>query len=75
MRHTDLGKVAAGVLHGDDRTHIVDAVDDRPECQLLQLLLRCFMTRMLLCRAACIQTSGQSILLTYTAVAAVQYCW
>jgi hypothetical protein len=44
----DLGEVAAGVLHGYDRTHIADAVDHRLECQLLQLLLSCFMARMLL---------------------------
>ena len=46
--HTDLGEVAAGVLHGDDRTHSADAVDHRLECQLLQLLLSCFMTRVVL---------------------------
>jgi hypothetical protein len=45
---TDLGEMAAGVLHGNDRSHIADAVYHRLERELLQLLLRCFMTRMLL---------------------------
>jgi hypothetical protein len=50
IMQTDLGEVAAGVLHADDRTHIADAVDHRLERQLLQLLLSCFMTCVLLCK-------------------------